>query len=303
MKNLCKKLKINAQGHKDIDFIDVSFARDTKLFLDPCLIETGETEWCKKASKTMTSFFDELYCRYREPKRGRSVYQLLQHLGERNEARLGYGNGDNGKGNTADGMMDILAEVPELIAKGIQMEDPIDLPLFLSDFAEDGMSDMLINILFKDLSDFTLQQCQKYGIKTIPIDTERYYWDYNTLSWQLYSGDCLRVDGKLILMIPKNIVRTRYYYNTSQYFRSMIVSRIKKEKTEYVDGKAVAPKIQDIFDEECQEYGSVKDAACYHTTKTPSALSLYHANMFNAYGGKSMTDKALDDFIYGVVEE
>lgn len=299
MQNLTKKLKINAQGHKDIDFIDVSFASDTKLFLDPCLIETSETVWCKKASKTMASFFDELYFRYREPKGGRSVYQLLQHLGERNEAILGYGDGDNGKGNTADGMMKILSDVPNLIAKGIQMEEPIDLPLFLSNFAEDGMSDMLINILYKDLSEFTIQQCDKYGIATTSIDSVRFYWDADTGSWQRYVGKCLKVDGKIILLIPKNIVRKNFYYDTSQYFNSVIVSRIQKEKTEHIDGKPVVPRKKDIYAEECMVYGSVMDAALAYTSRDPGFLACYHNNMKMAYAGKGMTDEELDIFVYG----
>lgn len=298
--HLGKILNIQSHGHRYIDFVDVSVWSDTKLFIDPCLIETGATPWCQKAKKTMMSFFDKLYSSYRNAKNDSAIYKLFQHLGERNEARLGYGNGDNGKGNTAEGMMTILAAVPDLIAKGIQMESPIDLPLFVSDFAEDGMSDMLINILYKELSEFTVQQCKKHGISTSSIDTVRYYWDINTNSWQCYSGDCLKIDGKIILLIPKNIVRKRYYYNTEQYFNSVIVSRIQEEKTHYLNGRVVTPRKEDIYEDECELYGSVVEAARAHTIQDPRHLSFYHNNMLTAYNAKAMTDDELDAYVYGI---
>ena len=301
--HLSKSLNIKMQGHKDIDFVDVALAPDTELFIDPCLIEAGNTQWCQNAQKTIDSFFDALYLSYRKPVNRSSTYKLLQHLGERNEARLGYGNGDNGKGNTAEGMMEILADVPKLIARGIQMEAPIDLPLFISDFAEDGMSDMLVNILYKELSEFTVQQCKKYGISTCKIDTARYYWDVDTSSWQRYSGNCLKVEGKIVLLIPKGIVRKGYYYNTSQYLNSVIVSRIQEEKTVCLNGKEVAPRKKDIYAEECKTYGSVIEAARARTLEDPSALSSYHNNMKAAYNGRGMTDEELDDFVYGEADE
>lgn len=301
--HLSKLLNIKMHGHKDIDFVDVVLAPDTKLFIDPCLIEAGSTQWCKNAQKTIDSFFDALYQSYRKPTNRATIYKLLQHLGEINEARLGYGNGDNGKGNTAEGMMEILADVPKLIEKGIQMEAPIDLPLFISDFAEDGMSDMLVNILYKELSEFTVQQCQKYGISTCKIDKARYYWDVNTGSWQRYSGNCLKFEGKILLLIPKDIVRKGYYYNTSQYLKSVIVSRIQEERTVCLNGKKVAPRKEDIYAEEYKTYGSVLEAALARTLEDPSALSFYHNNMKVAYNGRGMTDEELDKFVYGKADE
>lgn len=299
-KYLTKAFNIKTQGHKDIDFVDVALAPDTKLFIDPCLIATSDTMWCKKAQKAIDSFFDELYESYRTPQKRNSTYNLLQHLGERNEARLGYGDGNNGKGNTAEGMMEILSEVPQLIKTGIQMEAPIDLPLFISDFAEDGMSDMLVNILYKELSEFTIQQCEKYGISMNRIDSERYFWDVETSSWQRYSGNCLKIEGRIVLLIPKNIVRRRYYYNTSQYFNSVIISRLQEEKTVYLDGKAVVPRKKDILEEECEKFGSIMEAARIRTKQDSSALLFYHNIMKDSYKDKGMTDKELDDFIYGI---
>lgn len=44
-----------------------------------------------------------------------------------------------------------------------------DLPLLIPNFGEDGLSDLLINILHAHLNDFTLQQMRKYGIESNAI--------------------------------------------------------------------------------------------------------------------------------------
>lgn len=41
-----------------------------------------------------------------------------------------------------------------------------DLPLLIPYFAEDGLSDLLTNILYEQLNKFTLQQMKKYGVES-----------------------------------------------------------------------------------------------------------------------------------------
>lgn len=51
-----------------------------------------------------------------------------------------------------------------------------DLLIFLPGFAEDGMSDLLTNILHELLNEFTIQQMQLYDIKS-NAEIEFYSWD------------------------------------------------------------------------------------------------------------------------------
>lgn len=302
-KHLSDLLGLNISGHADIDFVDVDTSTDTELFVDPCLIKISDDTMCVNAQRTIDSFFDKLYANYKSTAVGPEIDALLQHLGERNEARMGYGNGRNGKGKTAEGMKDILVDLHDLIRKGIKMEHPIDLPLFLKKFDKDCLSDMLINILYKDFSEFTLEQCRRYDIKTEPLNEECYYWDATTSSWQLYTGNCLRINGRVFIMVPKHIVRKGYYYNTSQYFNSMIATRIQADRTEYIDGRKYAPNKQDIREDEINTYGSLIQTARIHTENDPSYLADYHSNMSKAYSNRGMTDDELDAYIYGAKSE
>ena len=296
--NLSSCLGLHISGHSDIDFVDVNVFTDTKLFIDPCLIEISNDRFGAQAKLTIDGFFDKLYANYKISCDSREIDLQVQHLGERNEARFGYGNGANGKGKTSQGMKDILVGLHGFIQKGIRMNHPIDIPLLLPYFAEDRMTDMLINILYKELSDFTLQQCEKYGIATEPLNKIRYYWAIKTNSWKRYIGRCLRVNGRLTLLIPKNIVRKGYYYNTWQYFNSMVATRIQSDKTEYIDGKRLCPTKKDILKEELLLYGSLANTVRIHTEVNPNFLSEYHDNIFSAYSNRAMTDDELDEFVY-----
>ena len=83
------------------------------------------------------------------------THLLLSHAGEQNATRLGYGNGDNGKGNTADGLLEIFQPLEQLISSIRTIGKAEDLPLLIPGFAEDGMSDLLTNILHECLNEFT----------------------------------------------------------------------------------------------------------------------------------------------------
>ena len=69
--------QLKQKGHENFEFIDVT-VNDDNLF---------------KAYNTCNR--QDMRC-------------LLSHAGEQNATRLGYGNGDNGKGNTADGLLEIF---------------------------------------------------------------------------------------------------------------------------------------------------------------------------------------------------
>ena len=297
-KHLCNLFDLNINSHADIEFIDIDISRDTPLFLDPCLIYTNESSLSQVARATLEDYMDQLYGFGRQIPHCANLDSLVSHLGERNEARLGYGNGLNGKGSTPEGMIQLLTPLPSLIQDGIPMNHPIDLPIFLPDFAEDRMTDMLVNILFMILSDFTQMQCQVYGIATHPISQRRYFWNTVTHSWEIYSGNCLEIEGHIILLIPKQWVRPRYYYRPEQYLQVYICGRLQEERAEYIDGKEILIPKKEIAHDEISITGSVINANRYYTAKYPELLNLYHKEMPNAYLSRGMSDADLDAIVY-----
>lgn len=105
---------IKQRGHENYSFVDVAVNTDNLLFIDPCLIESANDEGSQKAMMYINSFMDRLCASYRLERDEEKRY-LLSHAGEQNATRLGYGNGHNGKGNTADGLLDIFCPLNDLI--------------------------------------------------------------------------------------------------------------------------------------------------------------------------------------------
>ena len=213
------------KGHKNYEFVDAFLNGDNRLFIDPCMIERAEDPWSKNAANTMRVFFDCLF----EGLRERTLYTsgLLSHAGEQNATKLGYGNGYNGKGKTAEGLWDCIRGLSLLIHDIPTISRAQDIPVLVEGFAEDCMSDLLTNILHEPLNTFTCEQmsawgCSPQGEKTI------WTFDATIKEWIQVARPCWYHNGKELLLVPKWIVRKNFLFKAHQYLYSVIIERIKK---------------------------------------------------------------------------
>lgn len=285
------------KGHWNYEFVDVIVNDDNLLFIDPMLLEMAGGEWCQEAKATVKSFFDAFYESYRMKDKVKRV-ELLAHAGEQNGTRLGYGRGDNGKGNTANGLLDIFAPLELLLQEISTMKKAEDLPLLIPNFAEDGLSDLLTNILHDQLNEFTLQQMKKYGIESND-SKDLWTWDREQSCWKEIKRPSYCINGQELLIIPKQIVRKKYLFSTSQYFSRIILERIRDEGG-YMDGDKPIPKKDVIkakrFSGEHWQY----DESVSYTRENNDALNEYHQKLPSFYieNGFSMGDDELDELIY-----
>ncbi|AMJ39778.1 hypothetical protein [Anaerotignum propionicum] len=298
MKNFVSQeiLKCSNRAHRYFDFVDVDLARDNKLFIDPCLIACSKSNWAKDVAKTIDSFFKEFYMAYRN---GDSEMKLriLGHAGEENATRLGYGRGDNGRGNTAEGLLKDFKPLEHLVISIRTIEEPQDLPVFIPGFAEDGLSDLLTNVIHKELNDFTLDQLSKYGIS--PNSKSSFFtWDINLNNWREITTDCFKFKGDKVLLVPKDIVRKNYLFSTSQFFKRII---LEEHKHEFKDSQGKSISKRDIekmlkTDDEHWMYEKVIE----HSKRSPLSLAEYHKSLPVYYfeSGNEMSDTELDEFIY-----
>ena len=285
-------------GHKDIGFIDVASNDDTRLFLDPYLIETQTDPFSVCCRGVMRDYIAHLYQAAKQSPNSVHMIPFLQNLGERNEARLGYGTGRNGKAKTAAGMADTLTGLHSLIRTGVPMEEACDIPLLMPRFAEDCMSDMLLNVLFRQLCEFTVQQCRLLGIPTTPIPKRRFYWEAQSHGWKVYTGDALVIDSEIIILVPKHFVRPRFSFTTANFFMSEIATILQDEQSFFVNGKECKPTKKDVYTQEVLYHGTILDATRKYTQEMPYLLDRYHRNMFASYSDRVMSDDELDKLVY-----
>ena len=291
-------LNLHKVTHTDIDFVDVTLTPDVKLFIDPCLVAYDKSPWAAQANKTIESYFDCFYSMYRDDTPDESKLALFKHAHEINATRLGYGNGHNGKAKTPEGMLSTFKHIPDLLAKGINLATASDLPLFIRDFAEDCLSDMLTNILLKNLMEFTLQQCEKYQVATVSAPAGLFYWDMNTQWWKEYTGPCLKYENRLLLLVPKNIVRNRYYFSADQFFSRVILSRMQEQSARRDSNGKVQKDSKEDIRKRVQGDEAVLDSITRLTSEDPSYLPEYHRILPSLYSGKGMSDEELDKILY-----
>ena len=286
------------KGHENYDFVDINVSEDNLLFIDPILIEITKGEWFYKAKEIIVSYFDNLYKAYRENDIIKKK-ELLSHAGEQNGPRLGYGRGDNGKGNTESGLIEIFKPLENLIKQILTMNKVEDLPLLIPNFGEDGLSDLLINILHAHLNDFTLQQMRKYGIESNAI-IEFWSWNKENICWEKTKRSSYCINGQELLIVPKQIVRKKYLFSTDQYFKRIILERIRDEGGYMDEGGKTIPKSEILKSKRFSgEHWEYKESIEY-TLKNNDSLNEYHKKLpvFYAENGAGMSDAELDEFIY-----
>ena len=287
---------INAgcKGHRNFEFVDVDLDGDTQLFIDPCLIEGATDSWSVDSERTMRGYFDCLFDGFR---RSDTLYirRLLAHAHEQNATKLGYGNGENGRGKTAEGLYDCISGLSILVRDIPTIGLAQDIPVLVVGFAEDYMSDLITNIIHDQLNRFTEQQMSIWGCPSQGVKT---YWtfDGNSNSWIQVTRPCWLHNGKEVLLVPKWVVRRRFLFKAHQYLSRIIIERMRIDR-EWHDMRKV-----DVFrnlphDGEHWEYNTVIS----YTRDHPDALSEYHDRLPSYYRRAigCMDDDDLDIAVYG----
>lgn len=286
------------KGHFNYDFVDIVVNDDNLLFIDPILLTSADDEWSQEAGRVVKSFFDTFYEIYRNEDKEKK-FELLSHAREQNGTRLGYGCGNNGRGNTAQGLLEIFSPLEYLLKEILTVNKAEDLPVLLPNFADDGLSDLLTNILHEQLNKFTLLQLNKYGIKDMS-PTSFWTWDKKQSCWNKVERLSYCVDGQELLVVPKHIVRKKYLFSTSQYFNRIILERIRKEGGYMYNGKPISKK--DVIKAKCYsgEHWQYDEVVSY-TKKHNDALEEYHHKIHLFYDeyGHPMENEDLDELIYG----
>lgn len=178
---------------------------DTKLFIDPLLLENSSIELINaNANSRLTAYFEDIITLlkasssfgdlpWREADRRMEFHEIPGTcLGYGAATIRGSAFGRKLRGN-------LLNTAKQIISLGI--EDPklfILLPLLENDVGPDRISDMATKIILPELAEYTLQIAQKFSIKT-----EHYEFDGQTYS---LPRNPLEQNNIPIILVPKDIL-------------------------------------------------------------------------------------------------
>lgn len=300
-------------GHKDIEFIDIDLDRDTKLFIDPSLISGSLDSWCTDSSTSINSFFDNVFNCLRE-NNNHQLKQLLDYGHEPNETKLGMSSGrPRGKGTTSDGLYDIFKTINtrDLLSSKLVV-NPMDLCVFVHDFGKDKMSDLVTNILRKQLNDFTLAQCIKHRI---PVSVDKInigsYWDIESNEWKPLIDNTLLINNKPILLVPKSIVRDEYIYSINTYLTKKVIEFVQdyhlKNETSLCTHKVLKngnsyyekPSKKKLYKIELKD-STYKDYVTSKTLENPKLIVDFRNDTQRriALGDYTLSNIKLDEIVY-----
>ena len=296
-----QRTNLNIDGHSSINFVDIRLDTDTKLFIDPSIIETNKDQLSQEADHIISSFFNVFYSHYKNYGISRrQIKKLLSNFHEVNDTKLGYGNGRNGKGRTSHGLLEYFEPLPKLLDDGVPLGRANDILYFIGGIAEDFLSDMITNILFDLLNDFTLSNATELGLsKFIKNYRGYYYWNAGSRNWQRKNGKRLVIDGSPILLVPKQFVCTGFLQNAEHFFRHQVLRQRQEDNTAYLsDGTVIIPTKKAEEEFLLAKNPSKREWNTRSAIDHPHLLERQHNATPTNYATRMMTDDELDRVVY-----
>ncbi len=184
---------------------------DTKLFLDPLLLEHSQSQqFGKSARKTFTSYFEKIIklivgSKTRNDAPWKAAERMLQFPEVRFQC-LGYGGSStrgSGGGKAQTAML--VQTASEIIGLGITDPDLfIAMALFEEGIGPDRISDMTCKIIMADLISYTQSICLNVGVPVQQIK-------FRLANGDTFTGDLptnpFDREGGPVILVPQDVLR------------------------------------------------------------------------------------------------
>jgi hypothetical protein len=214
----------------ELDFIDISLNRDNRLFVDPFALSQKPDRWSQDTHHTLVSFFQSIIDSIRGGDENRAK-ELLGHLREPNETRLGYSRRRSqgaGIGDMqAEDLFDALRESSAVQTGFITSLEESEL--MIEGISYDKISDLTTNIIRGELAAYTVEQCALHNVETREVampacfNTDAMDWEERYLRLPVYQN-------RPILLVPKSIVRRTSAYQHPKYYQHFVLNYLQREE-------------------------------------------------------------------------
>lgn len=169
---------------RKLEFLNIDLSKDNKIFIDPVKIKRGNSDLHKTCYNKINSFMQNLFELLRN-RRYKDLLEIIYNLYERNETRLGYSlesaYGKSLGGNAGRDLVKQLAK-NEMVNNG-EVEDIFDCLIMVPNIGEDKVSDLITTIIFKDLIEYTQNQCKLWKIDMKKVMIKKLCWDADDKKW------------------------------------------------------------------------------------------------------------------------
>jgi hypothetical protein len=263
-----------------LDFVDVDYNGDTKLFISPRALAGLPSDWGAECVSLVQSFFGTVLTHIKAGRHG-DAERLLLALREPNETHLGMSRGKSrGRALGDSSAHDVWNALSNSqAARTGLIRDLEDTVLLIPGIGVDVISDMTTNIIRGPLIEYTQRMSKYYGIPIQPGIPSGPIWDARSKDWVEKFVELPMTPAGKLLLVPKAIVRRHLAYTLEEYYRhyvlthlqrveldtnSQLVQITKKTKRRYVTKKSVEEK-----------YGTGKSVIVDVTVNNPDLLEKY----------------------------
>lgn len=213
----------------ELDFVNVEVFGDNKLFVDPFAISQRLDPLGRACHSTIIEFFTRVLEALRTGNEQLAL-ELLSHLREPNETRLGYSADEpRGAGIGEDQSQALFLAIKDSSAIRTGFISSLEeCELLIPRINRDKISDLTTNIIRKHLCAYTFKQCDLLGIPTQMLPLPPVFNEEQN-QWESQYHNLPIVDGQPLLLVPKVFVRFVPAYNHDKYYRHYVVNYLQAE--------------------------------------------------------------------------
>ncbi len=221
---------------EEVDFAIPFIDEDIPLYVDPFLLWKSPSMQDNSLHLLITNSFNNLGYLLSKDKEKEAI-ELLIRASECNEVGLGNSKTKEGKrigAKLAKIILNQFSSIPQIQKSGfIHFEE---IQLLVDNFSKDRVSDIACNFIQSFLIDFTIEQCEKYGIPIAKVSLKNLYNSKkNTFGEEETHLPVNTNTKKPILFTPKRWLRHIPWINTDDYFDNYYIRTIQKEGDEFPD--------------------------------------------------------------------
>tara|TARA_Y100001980_G_C14556920_1_gene353968 strand:- start:94923 stop:96305 length:1383 start_codon:yes stop_codon:yes gene_type:complete len=213
---------------EEVDFAIPYLNEDIPLYVDPFLLWKSPSLQDNSLHTATVNSFNNLGFLLKNGKENEAREILIQ-TSECNEVGLGNSKTRIGKPigqKTANEILNLFKSIPQINSSGFLHFESIQL--FIDGISRDRISDFTCSFIKSFLVDYTIEQCEKYGIPIQKVKLDSIY-DYrkNKIISEETHLPVNPENGSPILFSPKRWIRAIPWINFDDYYSNFYIKEIK----------------------------------------------------------------------------
>ena len=218
-----------SKGQSRLDFVDIPMDTDIELYVDPYALHISPVDWLRHCGDLVANYFDVLLKALRDKNSARAM-NLLSNLHEPNETRLGQSKGKpRGRGwgqVQAKQLYDRLSR-SRAVTSG-RLQDLGDFELLVPGIGSDKISDLAINVIRGELTAYTREQCDLYGVPTELVAAGS-FWNPEEQRWEGHYAHLPIYENEGVLLVPKVAVRRHLVPDSKEFYDHYVLRFLEAE--------------------------------------------------------------------------